>query len=160
MQIMAPQLSKSQKIQLHDRKCKTLTLLRSVAIDMTSTIPPIAILSLPAPDDNVEVVDVKLSSHLYIVHVGNSIATATGSVYGESECNPAELRAITAMRPHEQENYEAWKERSPLALRCIDWDLDQGRTPTSQRPLKKATRCAAALDRLTVRIGLSRGSRL
>ena len=119
-----------------------------ITADMVSTIPPIAKLPLPAEDDSVETLDIKLSSYLYVVHTGNSIAAATGSVHGESKRNQPETRAIDGMRPHEREYYEAWRERSPLALPCIDWNKDQGRMPTSQRPLKKANRCAEALNRI------------
>ena len=118
------------------------------AKDMADNVPPIAVLPLPAEDDDLVVLNAKLSSYLYVVHVGNSIAAATGLIHGVPTREPPESRAIDEMRPHEREYYEAWKERSPLSLPCIDWDADRGRTPTSQRPLKKAARRAEALNRI------------
>ena len=43
---------------------------------MAYNVPPIAVLPFPAEDDDLVVLNAKLSSYLYVVHVGNSIAAA------------------------------------------------------------------------------------
>lgn len=129
-------------------RAEILSVTGNIAFDMMSTIPPIAILPLPAEDDCVGILEIKLSSYLYVLHIGNSIATATSPVHGEPKCSQPETRAIDGMRPHEREYYEAWRERGPLALPFMDWDTDRGRIPTSKQPLKKASRRAEALNRI------------
>jgi hypothetical protein len=47
---------------------------------MGTGLPLIAILPLPTEADSLPVLDIKLSSHLYIVHIGTSIDAATRSV--------------------------------------------------------------------------------
>jgi hypothetical protein len=74
---------------------------------MTYNVPPIAVLPLPAEDDDLAVLDAKLSSYLYVVHVGNFLAAATGLIHGVPTRQSPESRAIDEMRPHEQEYYEA-----------------------------------------------------
>lgn len=115
---------------------------------MEPTIPPIAVLPLPSENDSLSVLTTKLSSFLYVIHVGRSVAVATGYVPDKSIKATPESRAVDGMRPHERDYFEAWKERSPLSLPSIDWDTDRGHTPVSQRPLKKAQRRAEALNRI------------
>ena len=112
---------------------------------MEPSLPPLAVLPLPKEHDSLSVLMPKLSSYLYVVHVGRSVAEATGY---EPNNVTAEARATKEMRPHERDYFEAWKERSPLKLPLVDWDAHQGHTPTSQRPLKKAVRRAEALNRI------------
>lgn len=115
---------------------------------MTVPIPPIAVLPFPAEDDSISDLDVKLSSYLYALHVGNSISAATGQVHAELKRESSERQAIKGMSPSERDFFEAWKERRLLSLPSIDWNADRGHTPTSSRRLKKATRRAEALNRV------------
>ena len=45
---------------------------------MGNDVPPIAVLPLPTEEDSLPVLDAKLSSYLYVVHIGTSIDAATG----------------------------------------------------------------------------------
>lgn len=96
------------------------------ALDMEATVPPIAVLPLPAEDDSLLVLTTKLSSYLYVVHIGTSIAAATGYVSREVIYDTPESRAISGMTPHERQYFEAWKKRSPLSLPCVDWATHRG----------------------------------
>ena len=87
---------------------------------MAHHTPPIAVLPLPTEDDDLMTLNAKLSSYLYVVHVGNSIAAATGLIHSVPTHESSESRAIHKMRPHEREYCEAWKARSPLSLPCVD----------------------------------------
>ncbi|KAK0951039.1 hypothetical protein LTS01_025397 [Friedmanniomyces endolithicus] len=106
------------------------------------------LLPLPVEDDSATVLNAKLSSYLDVLHVGHSLAAATGLIHGELKLESPETRAMQGMTPNEKDYYEAWKEQRPLLLPSVDWDADRGRTPTSQRPFKKATRRAEALNRI------------
>src|ERR1700761_8950087 len=63
------------------------------ATSMTHPIPPIAVLPTPSEDDSVSILNVKLSSYLYVLHVGNSIAAATGAIHDELKHESPERRA-------------------------------------------------------------------
>ena len=107
-------------------------------LDMETGVPPIAVLPLPNEQDSLAVLDAKMSSYLYVVHIGTSIDAATGSVVGQSEIETPENQAVQGMKPRERDYYDA----------SIDWNTDRNHTPTSQRPLKKALRRAEALNRI------------
>jgi hypothetical protein len=115
---------------------------------MGTSVPPIAVLPLPTEEDSLPVLDIKLSSYLYVVHIGTSINAATGSDVDKSKIETPETRAINGMKPCEREYFEAWKRQSLVELPHIDWSADRRHTPTSQRPLKKALRRAEALNRI------------
>ena len=110
--------------------------------------PPIAVLPLPTEEDSLLVLDIKLSSYLYVVSIGASIDAATGCVIDQPEIETAETRAINGMKPNERVFFEAWKRQGLVELPHIDWNADRGHTPTSHRPLKKAFRRAEALNRI------------
>ena len=115
---------------------------------MDSQVPPIAALALPTDEDTLPVLSVKLSSFLYVLHVNRCIATATRSTSYKVHDQAPEARARSQMTHHEQEYFLAWKEGTLRQLPPIDWDIDRGRTPTSERPMKKALRRAEALNRI------------
>ena len=115
---------------------------------MRSNIPPIAVLLPPSENDSLSVLTVKLSSFIYVVHAGHSIAAATGFLPSRSDGSSSEFVAVEGMAPQERECYNVWKEKGPLSLPIIDWANHRGHTPTSQRPLKKAQRRAEALNRI------------
>ena len=127
---------------------RVLLIISSLALDMETGVPPIAVLPLPNEGDSLAVLDAKLSSYLYVVHIGTSIDAATGSFVGESKIETPENQAIKGMKPREREYCEAWKKQSLVGLPSIDWIADRRHTPTSQRPLKKAIRRAEALNRI------------
>jgi hypothetical protein len=109
-------------------------------------VPPIAVLPLPTEEDSLAVLDAKLSSYLYVVHIGTSIDAVTGSLVGKTKMEILEDQAINGMKPPEPEYFEAWKKQSLGGLPRMDWNADRRHTQTSQRPLKKAIRRAEALN--------------
>ena len=78
-----------------------------LATNMDNAVPPIAISPFPQEDDTLPTLTAKLSSYLYVLHIGYSMAAATGSVH--RRCNTAQIGAIaiSAMRPHEKDYYAA-----------------------------------------------------
>jgi hypothetical protein len=90
------------------------------ALDMETDVPPIAVLPLPTEEDSLAVLDAKLSSYLYVVHISNSIDTATGSLVGGLKMEILENQAINGMKPREREYYQAWKRQSLVRLPTID----------------------------------------
>jgi hypothetical protein len=125
--------------------------------EMEDTVPPIAALALPIEEDILPVLNAKLSSFLYVLHVNRCIAAATRSTFNETHETP-EARAKRQMKHHEQEYFQAWKDGTLQRLPHIDWDIDRGRTPTSKHSLKKAERRAEALNRSFVPTRLRRAS--
>ena len=115
---------------------------------MGNDVPPIAILPLPTEEDSLPVLDAKLSSYLYVIHIGTSIAAATGGTVDRLNTETPEIRAIHGMKPNEREYFEAWKKRSLVDLPYIDWNSDRRHTSASQRALKKALRRAEAINRI------------
>ena len=115
---------------------------------MGNDVPLIAGLPLPTEEDSLPVLDAKLSSYLYVIHIGTSIDAATGGTVDRLKDATPEIRAINGMKPNEREYFEAWKKRSLVDLPHIDWNADRRHTPASQRPLKKALRRAEAINRI------------
>ncbi|KAK1043518.1 hypothetical protein LTR74_018411 [Friedmanniomyces endolithicus] len=72
------------------------------------------LLPLPVEDDSATVLNAKLSSYLDVLHVGHSLAAATGLIHGELKLESPETRAMQGMTPNERDYYEAWKERGFL----------------------------------------------
>ena len=61
---------------------------------MGTDVPPLAVLPLPTEEESLPVLDIKLSSYLYVVHIGTSIDAATGGVVHQLKVEAPETRAM------------------------------------------------------------------
>ena len=111
-------------------------------------MPPIAVLPLPTEDDNLPSLIPKLSSYLYVIHIGRCLAAATGYIATGSHRQIPESRAVSQMTPYQRECFQECKEGRPLPLPHMDWDVDRRHTLASPRPMKKSLRRAEALNRI------------
>lgn len=116
--------------------------------DMESSVPPIAALTLPSEEDTLPVLSTKLSSFLYVLHMRHDLAAATRSTFHDKHGLTPEAQARNPMTHHEKEYFQAWKDGTLQRLPPIDWENDRGRSPTAERPMKRAQGRAAALNRI------------
>ena len=75
---------------------------------MEDTVPPIAAFALPTEEDLLPVLNAKLSSYLYVLHLNHCIAPATRSTFSTMHKTP-EAQAKRQVTHHEQEYFQAWK---------------------------------------------------
>jgi hypothetical protein len=105
------------------------------------------VLPIPHLSDSPNELLSKLIAIADVLRAGKSIAKATAYSAALTQDRNAEKRAVSQMRPQEQESWTTFQDGLWRLLE-FDWDNNSLPPPTSAKPLKTARRRAEALNRL------------
>jgi hypothetical protein len=105
------------------------------------------ILPIPHRNDSPDELLSKLTAIAEVLRAGRSIAEATAYLGVPIQDRNAEKRALSQMRPCEQESWTTFRD-GLWHLPEVDWDNNNLPPPTSTKSLKTARRRAEALNRL------------